>query len=227
MKIHTMAAAAMLAAALLSPQAHAELLSFKGVDNGQSVAGTISADFSSAPLLTETLADGTQHKSFSMDPVGFGIEGRFSIVINGDTTNWWGGYFEGYEHGGGMQGIGPTVDSYLGLDGRSSLVLDWTFDSPCHGGCSSSQTIHLELFSNDASLFKDRVDDALLHSYTTGHGFAVSDTTYAAGPQYHNETNFQLSAVPEASTGLLAMIGGAAMLWVVVPARRRQARHAA
>lgn len=221
MKIHTVAAAAMLGAALLSPQAHAELLTFNGVDHGQSVAGTISADFSAAPFLTETLADGTQHKSFSMDPAEFGIEGRFSIVINGDTANWWGGYFEGYEHGGGMQGIGPKVDSYLGLDGRSSLILDWQIDSPCHGGCSSQQTIHLELFSNDGSLFANRVDDAVLHSYSTGQGFALSDSVYAAGPEYHYATHFQLSAVPEASTGLLAMIGGVTMLGAVTAHRRR------
>lgn len=224
MTTHPLVGAAVLGAALLSPQAHAELLTFNGIDNGKTVAGTISADFSSAPLLTETLADGRQHKQFSMDPVEFGIEGRFSVVLNGDVANGLGGYFEGYEHGGGMQDIGPKVNSYLTADGRSSLVLDWTIDSACHGGCSAWQTIHLELFSDNASLFKDRVDDALFHQYTTGHGFATSDARYADGTSYHTESNFQLSAVPEASTLLLAMIGGAAMLWAV-PARRRQGQQ--
>jgi len=224
MKTQTWVAAATLGAALLSQQAHAELLTFHGVDSGKTVAGTISADFSSAPLLTETLADGRQHKQFSMDPVDFGIEGRFSIVIDGDVAHWWGGYFEGYEHGGGMQGIGPKVNSYLTPDGQSSLVLDWNVDSACHGGCTSLQVLHLELFSHDASLFANRVDETLFHQYDTGHGFATSDSQYVDGTSYHKETHFQLSAVPEASTLLLALIGGAAMLWVV-PARRRGAQQ--
>ncbi|RZI86306.1 MAG: hypothetical protein EOP38_01990 [Rubrivivax sp.] len=226
MKNQGWVAAATLGAALLSQQVHAELLTFNGTDNGKTVAGTISADFSSAPLLTETLLDGRQHKQFSMDPQEFGIEGRFSVVIDGDTANWWGGYFEGYEHGGGMQGIGPQVNSYLTPDGRSSLVLDWAIDSACHGGCSSWQSIHVELFSENASLFANRVDDALFHRYDSGHGFALSDSRYSDGTSYHHETNFQLSAVPEASTALLAMIGGAAML-CMAPARRRRTQQTA
>lgn len=178
--------------------------------DGLAVSGHVDANFSATATLQETLADGTLHNRFTLLANGvFDLMAGWQIQV-GPSTHFY-AFDEDYAY---VTVGGPQVDAYLTPDGRSALSFDWAVQSPCHGGCISTGTLHLELSSTTGSLFGAQIDSSVFSRYTAGSG-RVTDVYQYFGPEggtTARESSFTLSAVPEPHTTLLAVLGLVAVL---------------
>lgn len=178
--------------------------------DGLAVSGHIDANFSATASLQETLADGTLHNRFTLLANGV-IDFMAGWQIQVGPGLGFYAFAEGYPYD---PSGAPQVDVYLTPDGRSTLHFDWAVQSPCHGGCISNGTLHLDLSSDTGSLFGAQIDSGVFSRYTAGTG-RVTDVYQYFGPEggtYAKERSFTLSAVPEPHTALLGVLGLIAVL---------------
>jgi hypothetical protein len=187
----------------------AEGLIFNGAtSDGVAVSAGFNINIAATPFLSDTLSDGTLHNRFQLSPNGItGISGGWRLDVGSKIAAYYG--YEDLYYLGVYWG-GPVVDVYLHPDGHSSLTLDWATALECHGGCSQSSKIHLDLSSSTGGLFTNAITSSVFSQYTSGSGTANWYETYTIeGPPISNDRSisFTLSAVPEPQTLTMALAG--------------------
>jgi len=212
------------ACALLCGQTHAQAadtdftFQFKATDTetGQAVKGSVFLapwDYSQTPLVDETLADGTRHRSFTLDndtggspfyPASWKLDSGGTSVsgVHNYSTPW----------------PSFTVDEYLYTNGSSSLkYYGRDYDDSFRGYVYESiLTFQLDCTCNN--LFTSQINAGTFAQYDTISGkgsyaeyaFDLDQFTYVQAAENH-VTFSGTAAVPEPGTIAFALAGLGAM----------------